>query len=448
MHDLTSMGWLPWWFSGKEFAWNAGDGGSIPGSGWSPGERRQNCKYIHNQSNHDFNEELVKQLSNLSCLPRPFFGISVLMLKNDRDDQDTVPPSSCWEPMREKMPWAQVKLKSSVDGGLWRHGTELHLGHWSSPAYGFGLGLGLEFIPSSLLVPKSSNSDWNYHYWLSWVPRLANIAHGTFSVSIIMLLQSRPENHCWKIAFSRWWSGRTYTPLLLGDLRNCNLLLNNHQQENVGSHQRKMPHVQGKRRSPNKEEEGAKSHLESNPISTRDAQRAQTKPVHTRTQRPNRDWVRSAFEFLSVCCRDTRQQWPATGIGALASADLGQAVLSNIESLSRWPTNFRTIVPKKFLTVKKVLGPTTDFSTWRSGKGTENPQGIWRWRPVEFDNRTSIKLGKQTPGGHTQNLVCTRSQEKGAVSPQETESDLPVNVQESLVEACIDSLTSCQTTGR
>ena len=27
-------------------------------------------------------------------------------------------------------------------------------------------------------------------------------------------------------------------------------------------------------------------------------------------------------------------------------------------------------------TVRKVLGPTTDFPTWGSGKGTENPQGI------------------------------------------------------------------------
>ena len=27
-------------------------------------------------------------------------------------------------------------------------------------------------------------------------------------------------------------------------------------------------------------------------------------------------------------------------------------------------------------TVKKVLGPTTDFPAWGSGKGTENPQGI------------------------------------------------------------------------
>ena len=33
--------------------------------------------------------------------------------------------------------------------------------------------------------------------------------------------------------------------------------------------------------------------------------------------------------------------------------------------------------------------------------------------------------------GHKQILVCTRTQEKGAVTPQEIESDLPVTVQES-----------------
>ena len=35
-----------------------------------------------------------------------------------------------------------------------------------------------------------------------------------------------------------------------------------------------------------------------------------------------------------------------------------------------------------YCTIKKVLGPTTDFPTWGSGKETENPQGIWLWRPV------------------------------------------------------------------
>ena len=40
-------------------------------------------------------------------------------------------------------------------------------------------------------------------------------------------------------------------------------------------------------------------------------------------------------------------------------------------------------------------------------------------------------MGKQTLQKHKQNLVCTRTQEKGAVSPQETEPDLPVSVQDS-----------------
>ena len=46
---------------------------------------------------------------------------------------------------------------------------------------------------------------------------------------------------------------------------------------------------------------------------------------------------------------------------------------------------------------------------------------------------------KQTLGGHKQNLVCTRTQEKGAVTSQETDPDLPVSVQESLAEAWVDS---------
>ena len=56
-----------------------------------------------------------------------------------------------------------------------------------------------------------------------------------------------------------------------------------------------------------------------------------------------------------------------------------------------------------------------------------------------FDYRTSTGLGKEILGGHKQNIVCTRVQEKGAVSPQETEPDLPVSVQESPVEAWVDS---------
>ena len=59
-------------------------------------------------------------------------------------------------------------------------------------------------------------------------------------------------------------------------------------------------------------------------------------------------------------------------------------------------------------------------------------------RPVEFDYRTPTGLGKQTLGKHKQNL-CIRTKEKGVVTPQETEPDLPVSIQESLVEVWADS---------
>ena len=39
-------------------------------------------------------------------------------------------------------------------------------------------------------------------------------------------------------------------------------------------------------------------------------------------------------------------------------------------------------------------------------------------------------MGEQTLGGHKQNLVCTRTQEKGAATPQETDPDLLMSVQE------------------
>ena len=48
---------------------------------------------------------------------------------------------------------------------------------------------------------------------------------------------------------------------------------------------------------------------------------------------------------------------------------------------------------------------------------------------------TSTGLGKQDSEGHKQNLVCTRTQDKGAVTPKEAEPDLPASVWESLVEA-------------
>ena len=47
-----------------------------------------------------------------------------------------------------------------------------------------------------------------------------------------------------------WWSRRMCTHLLKQELQNCNSLLNNHQQENVGSHQKRYPKFKDKEEAP------------------------------------------------------------------------------------------------------------------------------------------------------------------------------------------------------
>ena len=49
--------------------------------------------------------------------------------------------------------------------------------------------------------------------------------------------------------------------------------------------------------------------------------------------------------------------------------------------------------------------------------------------------RTSTGLEKQTLGGHKQNLVCTRTQEKREVTAQETYPGMAMSDQESPLEA-------------
>ena len=67
---------------------------------------------------------------------------------------------------------------------------------------------------------------------------------------------------------------------------------------------------------------GANTCLESNPIPARDAQRAQTTLVCTRTQGPTETETELC---LSLSCGGTGQQWTATGTEALGAADLGVA---------------------------------------------------------------------------------------------------------------------------
>ena len=90
----------------------------------------------------------------------------------------------------------------------------------------------------------------------------------------------------------------------------------------LGLIKKKTPHVQGQRRNPSKMVGGAKSHLESNPITAREFQRAQTKPcVHQDPETPQR----LSQSCVCISGRGAGQQWPATRAGPLGAADSGVA---------------------------------------------------------------------------------------------------------------------------
>ena len=99
-----------------------------------------------------------------------------------------------------------------------------------------------------------------------------------------------------------------------------------------------------------------------------------------------------------------QQSWKSWRVAQVLVEEV--AVSPAIEPLTRWPTNWRTVIRKRFHTVAEVLGPTTGFSTWGSGKGTENPQEIWLWRAVGFDSRTPTGLGKERLLEGTNRTMC------------------------------------------
>ena len=116
---------------------------------------------------------------------------------------------------------------------------------------------------------------------------------------------------------ARWWNRRMCTHLLLQELQSYNLLLNNHQQEKVGFSQKKIPQVQGQRRSPCKIVGRTKSRLESNPIPARDAQRAQTNPwLYQDPETPQKLNQTSVL----ISCGSTGLKWPVTWAGILSEA--------------------------------------------------------------------------------------------------------------------------------
>ena len=108
---------------------------------------------------------------------------------------------------------------------------------------------------------------------------------------------------------ARWWNRRMSVHFLLQELQNCNSLLNNHWQENVGSHQKKRyPKSKGKGEAPARLYNGQNHIYNQTPYRPETLRGFKQNFVHTRTQRHKRDWTRPAFKCLRISCGGAGQQ--------------------------------------------------------------------------------------------------------------------------------------------
>ena len=90
----------------------------------------------------------------------------------------------------------------------------------------------------------------------------------------------------------------------------------------------------------------------------------------------------------------------------------------------------------------RFWAPMSGFLPWGSGKGTWNPQGIWLWRPVGFDYRTSTRLGKTETRfwvGTNRILCVPRPREKAQWPHRTLTQDLPASVGGSPMEVWASS---------
>ena len=87
----------------------------------------------------------------------------------------------------------------------------------------------------------------------------------------------------------------------------------------------------------------------------------------------------------------------------------------------------------------KVPGSTREFPTWGSGRRTENPRGFDFEGQWDLMTELAQDWGNRFLEGTHKTLCAPGTRKKGAVTPRETEPDLPVSVQESSMEAWADS---------
>ena len=123
--------------------------------------------------------------------------------------------------------------------------------------------------------------------------------------------------------------------------------------------------------------------LESNFRTARDAWRTQTNPcAHQewgKAVTPTWDWVRSAFECLSVSAEARvssdlnqgqglwlQQTWEARHVPHILLEEV--AISATTEPPIHHPQTGEQLYHRSSRNVAKVLGPTTDFLTWGSSK--------------------------------------------------------------------------------
>ena len=182
--------------------------------------------------------------------------------------------------------------------------------------------------------------------------------------------------------------------LLLRELQNCNLLLNNHQQENVGSHthRKNTPSPMAKEENQQDRRRGEimfgikpRTHQ----ICLEGSNKTSCTPGLRDT---TRDWARPDFECLNVSCGGTGQQWDR---GSVCNR-LGSCCMWHKSSWRRsplapphshWaddPQIAEQWYQRSSCTVKKVLGPQQipqpeDLEKDREPPGnlTLKASGIW-----------------------------------------------------------------------
>ena len=118
-----------------------------------------------------------------------------------------------------------------------------------------------------------------------------------------------------------WQSRRTCAHVLLWELQNYNLLLSNSQQKNVRSHQNNTPCPRAKEKPQQDGRRGKIAFGIKSNICQRRLEGSNKSCAHQDPKIPQR----LTELCLSVSCRGTGQQWPATGAGALGAIDLGMA---------------------------------------------------------------------------------------------------------------------------